>query len=318
MKDRIRQITDIFAMNRIRTGPIPVEEKYLETEQAYCPCCRKEYGVRKITGIVQRDPDVNWVECETCKAWSASRMPRKECLAEAYLLAHQLHHEDESFNDYLRLARHIIRLAGLEKGSLPPREYFDILDFGGGNGGLLSAMKKEIPDQGYTYTVVDVSNAGQPTNRNGIKLLDHLPENGKQYQLVIASAVLEHIPDVYNTLTQLYSSLPEGGILYIRTPWHGPIKQIFAGIDLGYPGHVHDMGQAFWEKIWNVLEFKVYILYSAPSINQTGYRYDFFRTLVVDVLKMPGNVHNKFRSFGKPTLWPYVGGWEILVQKTSA
>src|SRR5258708_27559661 len=51
--------------------------------------------------------------------------------------------------------------------------------------------------------------------------------NGRQFDLVLASAILEHIPAPRQVFIDLLSGLRPGGIFYARTPSLAPILRIF-------------------------------------------------------------------------------------------
>ncbi len=317
IEERIKQIGDIFIANKKKRKIISIADKYLEIELTKCPCCNNEYDVKIVQGVAQDQPDVFWIECQYCKAWSVSRMPKQEFLEAAYTIAYKLHDKDEAFYNYQRLAMHIVKKTNLLVELKSINGNYRILDYGSGNGDLLVALNQILnPNQNITYLGVDIINENKILSSNeAVALLCALPDRDKKFELIIASAVIEHIPDANSILLNLYTRMADNGLMYIRTPWHGPLKKVYKKMDLGFPGHVHDMGQLFWENIWGEIGCKIDIVYSAPSINQTEYRYNFFRTLIVDILKLPAFIHNKFRKKGKEIIWPYVGGWEIVVRK---
>jgi hypothetical protein len=147
--------------------------------------------------------------------------------------------------------------------------------------------------------------------------LEKLAEIADQsMDLVIASAVIEHIPEPRDVLLKLFSSIrSNGGVFYARTPYVAPFlkltKVIGMSFDFTYPAHVHDLGAKFWNNFPSALplagEFQV--LRSTPSIVETSTRRHIMRTLVAHLLKMPGYIMKE--SYG------LVGGWEIVIRRNS-
>lgn len=68
---------------------------------------------------------------------------------------------------------------------------------------------------------------------------------GRDFDLVVAGAVVEHLPDPKDALTTLFSLVADGGYFYARTPYMYPFLKHLKGMPLGYPGHLHDMGPQF-------------------------------------------------------------------------
>ncbi|MFN8284397.1 MAG: methyltransferase domain-containing protein [Chitinophagales bacterium] len=313
MNDRVEQIKDIFSTNFKKGKLISVADEYLERESNICPCCKHNTIENRITGTIQQYPVVSWLECKNCKVWYASRMPKQFLLKDAYLLGQQQQPVDESFNNYKRLANHILSVTNFESLAFGD-EFSNILDFGCGNGELLLAIKNVLNTKKYVYSGIDII-VDEYQFKDDIHFFNAVDKIDKQNQLVIASAVLEHIPLFNETLKRLYDKTASGGLIYIRTPWHAPFKKIIKNLDLGFPGHLFDLSQDFWENIWSKIGCNIEIIHSAPSVNQTEYKYQLVRTFLADALKFPAYLHNKFRKYGNTIWWKYVGGWEIVVRK---
>jgi SAM-dependent methyltransferase len=135
------------------------------------------------------------------------------------------------------------------------------------------------------------------------------------YDLVIASAVIEHYPSARLLLEQLLQRTNPGGIFYARTPHMLPIMGLFRlfgiSIDFTYPGHVHDLGQTFWEGIFAKEYANTFqILESRPSIVETTLRKHFLRTVAAYSFKAP------WYLLGKS--YKHVGGWEIFARRNPA
>jgi SAM-dependent methyltransferase len=90
---------------------------------------------------------------------------------------------------------------------------FSILDFGGGDGSLMS----EFLSYGFDCFVIDY----HPKQIDGVKrlgdTLEYLPAD-RTFDIIICSHVLEHIVDPYNTLGSLRQHLSSEGVLYVEVP----------------------------------------------------------------------------------------------------
>src|SRR5207253_5724658 len=107
---------------------------------------------------------------------------------------------------------------------------------------------------------------------------DALDNISADYDFVIASAIIEHIPQPKAILIRLLDVLNKGGIFYARTPsmatciWLCNVLRI--KWDFTFPAHIHDLGQDFWEsffgKIFSAVDFS--ILESKPAIVETSFK----------------------------------------------
>jgi len=140
--------------------------------------------------------------------------------------------------------------------------------------------------------------------------LESLPAG--HFDFVIASAVLEHIPEAKAALEQLLGLMRPGAAFYARTPFVVPLfklcQRFRVGMDFTFPGHIYDLGQAFWEKYFAKREGKPFrVLSSRPSIVESAFHDAFFRTGAAHLCKFP------WLLFGSK--WGFVGGWEIVVER---
>ena len=92
-----------------------------------------------------------------------------------------------------------------------------ILDFGCGNGGMLSLLKKEVA----CAEGLEVNPASAALARaHGLTVyggVDELPQ-GPTYNVIVTNHVLEHIRDVCGTLEALRSRIVPGGLLVAKLP----------------------------------------------------------------------------------------------------
>jgi hypothetical protein len=148
-----------------------------------------------------------------------------------------------------------------------------------------------------------------------IRNVSDLADASGTFDVVIASAILEHIPDVGEATRQLWALGGAGALFYARTPFWAPMLRLFPSIDLTFPGHVHDMGPAYWNRFLETLELRGDLLASQPSIVETSLRQAPLRTLAAHMLKTPSHIECRFRRSGwRRPIWGYVGGWEVFAR----
>ena len=82
--------------------------------------------------------------------------------------------------------------------------------------------------------------------------------------------------------------------------------------DFTYPGHVHDLGAAFWNNVLKILpvEQKEYaVAISGPSPVETTINAHPLRTVLAYAAKLPAYVLREG--------YPFAGGWEVFIQRRS-
>lgn len=293
-----------------------VEERDLLAETQGCPLCG---GLaRERAARLQRSPVVWLLRCVDCRGAGAHRMPTQSRL-DRYYESYYAPGSDTphvTLSSPARAARHIDGLVAKSART----EGTSILDFGGGDGsvsvhlaGLLLGRRRS---KHTAITIIDRASQALPQSSPTVTLrtarsLDDLGVGGT-YDIIIASAVLEHLPTPVPVLAQLLSLLSRGGRLYVRTPWVAPLMSALSPVgihvDFTYPGHLYDLGGDFWERalllpgIPGHLAFR--LDHSAPSFVETAISQAPVRTLAAILLKAPA------RLLG--TAWPWVGGWEVV------
>lgn len=292
-----------------------LDEGDLLPPEVSCPLCLSGH-VRRPVLLLQKEPIVSLLSCLRCGGFSASRMPAPKVLRAFY--SSYYGHSDEriTFHQAERLARHILRQAFSKAGN----EAIDILDFGGGDGGVSRSVAGLLLKTGASrvrIALVDYNSKVNPSDSEQVSLtrhesLDVVAE--RAFHLAIASAILEHIPNPRAEMTSLCRSLRPGGVLYVRTPSMVPIAKACRALgipfDFTFPGHVHDLGQVFWRRIWSYLPLegaRIEVLRSRPSPVETTLLLAPVRTLGAYLLKAPWYVLG--HSYG------FVGGWEIFIRK---
>jgi SAM-dependent methyltransferase len=278
-----------------------------------CPVCLSE-AARRAVFRVQLDPVVDMLRCTACHVSSASMMPTAATL-DAYYRDYYVDQESSfTFGGASRFARHL--LAPMIELPATVR----ILDYGGGDGSLaLAAARILVGEQtrAVEVLVVDYARPQQsddPRIAIGHADVDQAIEG--TWDIVIASAILEHVPDVNPVFRKVLGAIAPGGYLYARTPYVLPFARLIPRLDLTFPAHVHDMGSSFWNRVVEVFGFDGRYVTSGPSIVETQLRAKPLRTIAAHVLKLPGRLEGLVSTASRrDRIWNLVGGWEVVLQK---
>jgi SAM-dependent methyltransferase len=258
--------------------------------------------------------------CPNCAGFSASRLPTEEVLRAYYSAYYQQgifqDAEKVTFDEPQRFAKHLARRAKPFLRRQDPR----ILDFGGGGGNLSVSIARLLLEDGASHVHVvlvdyNAELAGGDSQDISLECHENLASaSAKDCDLVLASAILEHIPYPQEDFTRLLSAVRPGGVFYARTPCVASLFRILQRIGLPvnftYPPHVHDMGEAYWSRILRLLPppFQHYsVVWSRPSIVETTLRKNPMRTVAAYVMKAP------WRILGNR--YQFVGGWEVLIRR---
>ena len=282
-----------------------------------CPVCL-DRGPRRRVHPIQSDPDVWLLKCGRCRACSASHMPTPQCLDAYYGAYYDGKDLKVTFPDKRRFARHICRT--LDEADLG--DVVRILDFGGGDGSLAGAIARELlarrPGRRAVVLLVDYQPPAAEVAGEGISV-SHVPTFEQiegQYDLVVASAILEHVPEVHPVIRKLFASIAGRGYFYARTPFVAPFARVLPNLDLSYPGHVHDMGSGFWNRVTDIFSLDARYVSTRPSLVESLLRDDPLRTTAAYVLKLPAYVEGALSPAArKDRLWGLVGGWEVVLRR---
>jgi SAM-dependent methyltransferase len=292
-------------------------ESNLEPPKAECPFCGSRD--RRPMFRLQDDPEVVLLLCRTCRAASASRMPTDDALVTYYQRYYEpspgaRRDERITVNDPLRFGKYLAAAVRtyLRGGRV------SILDFGGGDGAIAQSVATRLLADGVDQvhiTVVDYNETTVTPQDSRITIIRNRTldcVDTRDVSFVIASAIIEHLPAPRAALEALLNCVARGGVFYARTPYIAPLmgllRRVGINMDFTYPGHVHDLGQSFWETYFAgraAGEFRV--LASRPSIVETTFRKHLLRTAAAHALKAPWYLLR--RSY------KLVGGWEVLVQR---
>ncbi len=239
-----------------------------------------------------------------------------------------------TFSGADRFAEHIAQQVSAH---VAPRPHLRILDFGGGDGTLAIALASTLLERQFTERVtialVDYTTP-RPSPRSEITIqpyheLSQVPapalgdpsdssanhSTPSRFDVIIASAILEHVPEVGAIARRLFLHAAPGALLYARTPYWVPMLRFMPNLDLTFPGHVHDMGAPFWGRVIDTFELDAELVVSRPSIVETTLRQDPLRTLAAHLLKLPSHAEVRLRgpNVVRP-LWGLVGGWEVFLK----
>ena len=115
----------------------------IDDARQMCPVCHSSRP-RRAVFRVQRDPDIEMLECTACGAASASHMPKPDVLATYYAEYYAGASLRHTLDKPERFARHALRAMPDFDSSTSLR----ILDFGGGDGSLAIAVAKLLQSRG--------------------------------------------------------------------------------------------------------------------------------------------------------------------------
>jgi SAM-dependent methyltransferase len=196
-----------------------------------------------------------------------------------------------------------------------------VLDFGGGDGTLGLAVARHLmdsdPDRQVHFTLVDYQTPASPgtDKRLTLRHARHLAEVTGPFDLVLASAVLEHIPALQPVLEQLFGLMAPGAWFYARTPYAVPLKRLWPKLDITYPGHVHDLGAPFWNRVPATFGQPLRLVVSRPSIVETEWLRQPGRTTAAWLMKLPARLELVLWP-GRLPAWRLVGGWEVIFERS--
>lgn len=284
-----------------------------------CPVCGATQPRARVFQL-QADPDVYMLSCARCRACSASHMPAPAVLDDYYAHYYDDREHAVTFSGAARFAGHVVK--SIPRGAFGSS--VSILDYGGGDGSLARAIAERLIAlrriESADIRVIDFMRH-EYAGHDRITMSHGSPSEpvAGRYDLVLASAILEHVPDLQPLLKTLYASLAQDGFFYARTPYVIPLTRLFPRLDLTYPAHVHDLGSDFWNRFRDTFEWCTRVVASRPSVVAGNLLSDPLRTLAAAVLKVPAHVENWLSPSSRAgRLWHLVGGWEVLLQKKEA
>ena len=267
-------------------------------------------------------PLVHFVRCAKCGGITYDKIPKQEVYdkingTESYYDDYEeVGNSQITFYGAERIATHIINLIeknGFKKGE---KNNLSILDFGGGSGEIAYTVAKMLRGayKNIEIVVVDYTDKLYKQNDNVIKMEREFPLEkieDRKFDIIIASAVIEHIPAPGKDILRLFNMIKENGFLYFRAPYFYPIynvlKKFGIEFDIMYPHHVWDLDDKWWDKLTEILNISdAEIVVSKPSIVEKSFKSHPLGALVAYIMKAPRYLFKK---------WKYVGGWEAVYLK---
>ena len=291
------------------------EDVYLQNQ---CQFCDSTFEEKDRSIKLQESPTIWMIECANCKLGTGESLPFEEAVTKLYDPAHYQATLTGNTAISNRLAKKIISAVSYEN-----EKAYSILDFGGGNGVLCDEVRKLLMCTYPNITiekavVVDVFDSVSFDDIAFQSLTEFESNASKSYDIVIASAVLEHLTDAQPKLTKLLDIIKPAGVFYARTPYELPLAKLPLKYKTSWPVHLHDMGASFWEYIADIHSQEFTVIKSNTSTLETSFKTKPLYSLVALLLKLPSyletsTIKKAFKYSG--VLWPYIGGWEVIFKK---
>lgn len=299
-------------MSRSSTDRAP--EEVLSTPEEICPLCEGS-GSRRAVLRLQDEPRVELLACDRCGGCSADRMPTGEFLASLYDPSRY----SSSLVSASALTTRCARALLCEARFAPDRD-LAILDYGGSDGALSRELRRQLLAAGHAgrveSTVVDLYPRDDTPHQRFVTP-EHFAKSETRFDLLVASAVLEHIPRPGPVIAALLAHAAPDAVLYARTPWDAPLHRCVPGYRIKWPRHLHDLGPGFWDRFLEVFSVNGSTIFSRPSIVETCFAQAPLRTLLAHLLKAPAHLENAWLRPGlgyRGRAWRFVGGWEVAIR----
>lgn len=296
---------------------VRLADTQLEPEKNQCPLCLAEPSRTPLVKIHDA-PEVWLLQCPSCRGASASRMPTQAFLEEYYRNYFEHPEVKVSFQDFARFTRHMKKLGVLDRLPAACR----ILDFGGGDGRMALNIALRLVEEGAVQSVhIDLLDYHKPAaspvpqvTLGHAQSLGPLPDSA--YDMVLASGIFEHVPQLGAVLPPLLTKMKTGARLYARVPYAAPMKRLFSAYDMQFPMHVHDLGPDFWNHACAGLLAEAELAVSQPSIVKTSFAVAPMRTAAAWLLKLPAHMQLRLPVLrALPLAWRFVGGWEVVIER---
>jgi 2-polyprenyl-3-methyl-5-hydroxy-6-metoxy-1,4-benzoquinol methylase len=192
------------------------------------------------------------VRCRSCALVITSPRPATETLGEYYQSADYISHTSKanSLIDslYLLVRNYTLKGKTALSKSLQPKKG-KVLDYGCGTGNYLHAC---MLDGWQTEGVEPNDTARLLAQQKGLTVANRLQTAGTNFDLITLWHVLEHVPDLTETVALLYQKLKAGGSLVIAVPNHQSLDgstyaEHWAGYDV--PRHLWHFNRQNMEQL---------------------------------------------------------------------
>jgi len=292
-------------------------------QRIQCSYCGN--NTNRTVGKVDKTSEIELVECLNCLLVTTNYFPTNQFLESYY---------KDNFPDYIgkynpnekskvtfsKPSRFASRLKNLLPVNFFNLTFVRILDFGGADGSLALAFANLLSDT--TRVEITVVDFGQDLIKSMksnilIKKISVIPEH-EEFELIIASASLEMLPNFGQTLRLLLDALAnEDSVIYIRTNFIQPIRRFFPFLDFSFPAHLHDIGPDFWRSFSKLESETFQVLRTETPISELDFKSFPIRWLIATGLKFPSRLEVKMFPNKLKRFWIYVGSWEVVVRKLS-
>ncbi len=296
----------------LNSHPLPKESELSEVHQS-CPLCYSTARVKQEL-VLQESPVVNMKFCTSCRGSYSDRFPNEGYLEKLYNPTHYKSDMLQSNSSTLSYAASIVKYIVSEYSV---ESNIKIIDYGGSTGALTKTIIQLLARLGYENvqgTIVDFCEERDEGVVNFVNT-KNLKDIRLKYNVLIASAVLEHLTDVPQVVKSLLEKSEKSGLFFIRTPFDVPLAKLIPGYKTRWPNHLHDMGPEYLENFLGTYKVNGVVLSSRPSIVESSFSQKPLRTLAAYLLKLPG--HLECLTFKKifnynGIFWPLVGGWQTV------
>jgi SAM-dependent methyltransferase len=182
--------------------------------------------------------DLHKIECIGCGLVRSGDAEAPVTLGEVYLDEYSMSTEWEDHVFYtaqgplqrsVAFADWLERAAGRYRWDRAKR----ILEIGAGAGTLLAELTSRYPESAFEGVEVNRA-AAEIARRKGLRVADRLDDINGPFDLVLAVAVIEHVPSPARFLAAARRLLAPGGLLYLCQP-----TQDVSSYDLFFVDHLH-------------------------------------------------------------------------------
>ncbi|MCR5688212.1 MAG: class I SAM-dependent methyltransferase [Lachnospiraceae bacterium] len=302
------------AHHRKKMGELFGVEGFAKTEK--CNVCGGTYFERMLPSADNKD--LYFIRCRRCNAITYNLVPTAEIqkkIYENYDYWGDAEGGQYTFSGEDRFAKHLYAILPVSRDAGTIR----ILDFGGGDGSLAKAFAENHLNSGIDADIeIDVVDYGDNIcpDSGRMRFRKTFPisslEDGRMYDIIIASAVMEHLDNPGEAFRILFAHLKKSGSVYFRTPYMYPLYSLMrrfgVNMDMEWPDHIWDMGKEFWEGLPGIpgIGEGLKCVLSRPSIVEKTLKSDFGVAAASHIMKAPWHLFHG---------WPYVGGWECVYVK---